>query len=34
MTVIQGNQRLYELLNRAGQGRIGWNEEVPLWGFW
>ncbi|NGY66253.1 hypothetical protein G7043_45945 [Lentzea sp. NEAU-D13] len=34
MTVIQGNQRLYNLLDRAGQGRIGYNEEIPLWGFW
>ncbi|GHG31364.1 type IV secretion protein Rhs [Amycolatopsis bullii] len=34
LTIIQGNQRIGELLNRAGQGRIGFGEEIPVWGRW
>ncbi|WP_328617109.1 hypothetical protein OHS18_12715 [Amycolatopsis sp. NBC_00355] len=34
MTIIQGNQRVNELLNRAGQGRIGFGEDIPVWGRW
>jgi hypothetical protein len=34
VTLIQGNQRLYELLTRAAQGKIGADVEIPLWGRW
>jgi RHS repeat-associated protein len=34
ITVIQGNQRINELLNRAANGQIGADVEIPLWGRW